>query len=241
MKVGRLVKEQMLEELTRELGERPNLFVTQVNRLNSSGANSLRQQLHASGARLWVVKRRLGVRALEQLKIEGAGQLLDGSTALVFPRAENEVIAKLIAEFIKANEGQLSIRGAVLDGQLLDQRRVEELADLPPKPTLLAQVVLTIESPMADAIFTLERLIGDVAWVLEELAKQRPQAAEPPVAQKDVPADAAEAAQPEASTKAPDSGGATPEHGEKSEAPTPQPPSEETPKPPPATEEGTSA
>ena len=64
----------------------------------------------------------------------------------------------------------------MIDGQLLDSQRVEQLALLPPKPVLLAQLVATIESPMADLIFTIERLIGDLAWTIEQTAAKAPSA-----------------------------------------------------------------
>jgi len=233
MKVGRLMKEQMLEDLSRQLGERPNLFVTQVNRLSASGANTFRQQLHASGARFLVVKRRLGQRALASLKVDGVADLLEGSVGLVLPHAEGEIIAKLIAEFIKANVGQLTIRGAVLDGQVMDRQRVEELASLPPKAILLAQVVLTIESPMADVIFTVERLIGDVAWIIEERAKQRPKEKEQANAAVEAAPTDAQSAEP-SSTQA-----ATAQREAKDETATPPTTEEKPPATPPTTEEGT--
>ena len=171
-KVGRMLKETMVEELTKQLSAQPNVLVTNLNRLTASNADVLRQKLHASQAQLVMVKRRIGLRALEDLKIDGVSSLLEGSVGFVLPQPNQDVlsVAKLIIDFIKSHENQLEVRGAVIDGQLCDKQRVEVLASLPPKPTLLAQVVWTIESPMADLIFTVERLIGDLAWVVEQRA-----------------------------------------------------------------------
>ena len=108
------------------------------------------------------------------MNITGLQELLKGSVGLVLAGGDVLPIAKLIVEFRKSHEEQVAVKGAVIDGQLLDPSTVEALANLPPKPVLLAQVVATIESPLADLIFTVERLIGDLAWTVEQLAEKKP-------------------------------------------------------------------
>ncbi len=172
--IGHMVKESLAGRITEELSERPNFFVTQVNRLSAPDADSLRQKLHASKARLLVVKRRVGQRTIEKLNVAGLAELMDGSVGLVLAGEDALQAAKLIVDFIKTHENQLTVRGGIVDGQLLDKSRVEQLAALPPKPVLLAQVVGTLEAPISDVIFTIERLIGDIAWLAEQVAAQKP-------------------------------------------------------------------
>ena len=185
--VGRMVKEASVEELSARFAERTNVFVTTVNRLPAADADTLRRQLFASQARLVVVKRRLGQRAIERLKLPGLSDLLEGTVGFVFSGEDPLATAKLIVDFRKAHEERLTVRGALIDGQLLDTARVEALAQLPPKPVLLAQVVATIESPLADVIFTLERLIGDIAWLAEQAAAKAPAPAPEATAQQPTP------------------------------------------------------
>lgn len=174
MTVGRKVKEAIVEELSTELSKRPNLFVTDINRLTAPEADVLRQRLYAAQAHLIMVGRRLGRRAIEPLHMTGLTELLEGSVALVFAGGDVLPIAKIIVEFRKTHEEQLRVRGAVVDGQFLDTGAVEQLAYLPTRPVLLAQVVATLESPISDVIMTLERLIGDIAWIMEQAAAKKP-------------------------------------------------------------------
>ncbi len=169
-KVGRMVKEGSIREITDQLSGSPNFFITTINRLAAPDADMLRRQLLGSNAHLLVVKRTLGQRAVVGLNVAGLSELLQGSVGIVLADADVPATAKLLIEFRKAHEEQLTVRGAIVDGQLLDASRVEQLAQLPPKPVLLAQVVATIESPIADVIFTLERLLGDIAWLAEQAA-----------------------------------------------------------------------
>ena len=173
-KVGRMVKEESIREITEQLSEHPNFFITTINRLAAPNADTLRRQLLGSNAHLLVVKRTLGQRAVGGLNVAGLSELLQGSVGIVLADTDVPATAKLLIEFRKAHEEQLAVRGAIVDGQLLDTNRVEQLAQLPPKPVLLAQVVVTIESPIADVIATLERLIGDIAWLVEQAAAAQP-------------------------------------------------------------------
>lgn len=173
-KVGRMVKESMVKEAAARCAERPNFFITALGRLPAADADGLRQKLHGSQASMVVIKRRLGLLATKPLQIEGLDRLLEGSVGLVLSGEDILQVAKVLVEFRKGHEERLTLRGAVIDGQLLDAARVEQLAQLPPKPVLLAQVVATIESPIAELILTIEQLIGDVAWIAEQAAAQKP-------------------------------------------------------------------
>ena len=175
--VGRMVKESIVRDATEQLNEHSNLFIASVSRLKASEVNTFRQRLGSSQARLIMIKRRLGKRALADLKLPGLEALMEGSVGFVLPSEDVLPIAKILVEFSKTHEEQLTIRGALIDGQLLDDTGVKALAALPPRPVLLAQVLATIESPMAEVICTIEQLIGDVAWLAEEAAKTRPAAA----------------------------------------------------------------
>lgn len=170
--VGRLVKESAVKELSDRLAERPHFLLASVNRLTAGEADSLRQKLFASQARLVMIKRSLGKRMFEQRGLSAVTELFEGSVGIVLPGEETLRAVKILVEFIKTREEKLSVRGGFIDGMLLDKTRVEQLASLPPKPVLLAQVVATIESPLADVIFTLERLLGDVIWAADQAAEK---------------------------------------------------------------------
>jgi large subunit ribosomal protein L10 len=173
-KIGRLVKECSIEEISARLAQRPNFFVTTINRLPVVETDVFRRKLFTVNSSLLMVKRRLGQRAIEPLRIAGLTDLLEGSVGFILAGDDILLTAKHLVEFRKAHEEQLLVRGAVIDGQLLSQEVVEQLAQLPPRPILLAQVVATLEAPIADLALTIERLLGETIWVTEQLAVKTP-------------------------------------------------------------------
>ena len=176
-KVGRLVKESSMSEFSNRLAERSNFFVMTMTKLPASEADIFRRKLSTTSSKLVVVKRRLGQRVIEPLKISGLAELLEGSVGFILAGEDVLAAAKILMDFQKGNEEKFGVRGGVVDGQLLDKSRLQELASLPPKPVLLAQVLSMIESPLTDVIFTIERLIGDLAWAAEQAATKKPAAA----------------------------------------------------------------
>ena len=52
--------------------------------MTAAGADHLRKKLFVSQGEFRMIKRRLGLRALESLKIDGLTDLLQGSVAVVF-------------------------------------------------------------------------------------------------------------------------------------------------------------
>jgi large subunit ribosomal protein L10 len=172
-KAGRFAKDLIVQELTQALQERQSFFIAAIGRLQAVEADALRKRLRPLQARLLVAKRTLSLRGIATLKLNGVSSLFAGSVALVLPGEDVLPVAKLLVDFAKANQDKLAIRGGWIEGQLLDGKQVEELAVLPPRLQLIAQVVGAIESPIAEVILTLEAVLGDVAWVLEEAAKGR--------------------------------------------------------------------
>lgn len=170
-KVGRRVKELMVEELTSALKTRPNFFVASVGALSASETDTLRKRLRATQSSLLVVKRTLGLHGLSVLAREEAGPLFEGSLALVLPGDELVPIAKLLVDFAKDSQEKMTLRGGLVEGQVLDRHGLTSLAALPSRPELLAQVVWAVEAPVVDLAMTLESALGELAWILEEAGK----------------------------------------------------------------------
>jgi len=173
--IGRMVKESMVQEISAQLGERPNFFVASSRGLAVADEDQLRRKLHGAKASFKLVKRRLGRRVLEQLAVPGAADLAperDAALGLILAGEDSLLAAKELVEFIKEHEDRIGVRGGVVDGRLLTPAEVNQLAALPSRDVLLAQVVGTIEAPISDLVFTIERLIQDVLWVVQEAGKQ---------------------------------------------------------------------
>jgi large subunit ribosomal protein L10 len=117
--------------------------------------NVMRGELKQKGVRLAVVKNSLFKRALASESLENAGDLFDGPCAIVYGGDSIVDVAKDLTDW-KKKLGALKIKGAYLDGTLLDAKGAANLAKMPTRKELQAQVAATITAPGA-------KLAGSIA------------------------------------------------------------------------------
>ena len=107
----------------------------------------LRTEARGSGVVLSVLKNTLARRAVVGSSFEVAADQMTGP--LIYGFSEDAVAAaKVVAEFAKTND-KLVIRGGVYGGKALDANAVKQLASIPSKEVLLAQLCGLLMSPVS--------------------------------------------------------------------------------------------
>jgi len=148
-------------------------FITEYHGLNVSDMTDLRAQLRASDARLVVEKNTLVRVAARELKIEGIEDYLTGSTAIAFVFGDPVPPAKVLYESFTKRALPI-VKLVSLSGELMDGSRVKQLADLPTRDELFAQVMGDIEAPIAEFISVTEAVTQEFIGTIDALAKQAP-------------------------------------------------------------------
>ena len=114
----------------------------------------------SQGVTLSVLKNTLARRAVAGSAFEIVGDQMTGP--LIYGFSEDAVAAaKVVADFAKTND-KLVIRGGAFGGKALDVDGVKQLANIPSKEVLLAQLLGLMQSP-----------ISRTARVLAALAEKR--------------------------------------------------------------------
>ena len=109
--------------------------------------DKLRVNARKSGVSLSVLKNTLARRAVAGGQFEIAADQMTGP--LIYGFSEDPVAAaKVVADFAKTND-KLVIRGGVYGGKVLDVNGVKQLANIPSKDVLLAQLCGLLMSPMS--------------------------------------------------------------------------------------------
>ena len=120
----------------------------------------LRVAARSAGVTLSVLKNTLARRAVAGSSFEIVSDQMTGP--LIYGFSEDAVAAaKVVAEFAKTND-KLVIRAGAYGGRALDVNGVKQLASIPSKEVLLAQLLGLMQSP-----------ISRTARVLAALAEQR--------------------------------------------------------------------
>ena len=106
--------------------------------------------------------------ALDADELEYNPEFLAGPTAIGMSFEDPVTAAKLLNGFAKDHE-MLKLRGAILEGKLLDVDGVKALAELPSREELLARVVGTMQAPISGMVNVLAGTIRGLVTVLERI------------------------------------------------------------------------
>jgi large subunit ribosomal protein L10 len=167
-------KEQLVSELAQKLRGASALYYTDFTGLNVKRMTDLRRRLRRSGIEYVVIKNTLALRAVNESGL--VSERLKGPTGLVLAR-DPVTAARLLSDFAKENDAKPTVKGGLLDGRALDSAQVKQLATMPSRDQMLAELGAGLQSPMAAFVGALNGLLYMFAGALEALRTQREGAA----------------------------------------------------------------
>jgi large subunit ribosomal protein L10 len=167
-------KEQLVSELAQKLRGANALYFTDFTGLNVKRMTDLRRRLRKSGVEYVVIKNTLALRAVNESGL--VSERLKGPTGLVLAR-DPVTAARLLSDFAKENDAKPSVKGGLLDGRALDSAQVKQLATMPSREQMLAELGAGLQAPMAAFVGALNGLLYMFAGALEALRTQREGAA----------------------------------------------------------------
>ena len=147
MSLNRSEKEAVIKEVTDLAAKAQTLVMAEYRGITVADMTKLRTDARSKGVALSVLKNTLARRAVAGSSFEVVGEQMTGP--LIYGFSEDAVsAAKVVADFAKTND-KLVIRGGVYGGKALDADGVKQLASIPTKEVLLAQLCGLLMSPMS--------------------------------------------------------------------------------------------
>ncbi|WP_101102824.1 50S ribosomal protein L10 [Macromonas bipunctata] len=160
MSLNRSEKQVVIDEVSALAAKAQTLVMAEYRGITVAALTQLRVAARSQGVSLSVLKNTLARRAVAGTGFEAAVDQMTGP--LIYGFSEDAVAAaKVVADFAKTND-KMVIRGGVYAGKALDANGVKQLASIPTKEVLLAQLLGLMQSP-----------ISRTARVLAALAEQR--------------------------------------------------------------------
>jgi large subunit ribosomal protein L10 len=169
-------KQDVVTGLVTRLRGAPTVYVTDFTGLNVARITELRRRLRAAGVEYVVVKNTLARRALLEAQVSGLEPHLAGATALVLAGAEPAAAAKVLTEFAKEHQ-MPAIRAGLVEGRMVTSDQVKQLAALPSRLELLAQLGGALQAPMAGLVGAMNGLLYMMMGALEALRTKRSEGA----------------------------------------------------------------
>jgi large subunit ribosomal protein L10 len=160
LSLNRSEKEAVVSEVTALAAKAQTLVMAEYRGITVADMTKLRVAARGAGVDLSVLKNTLARRAVAGSRFEVIGDQMTGPLIYGFS-VDAVAAAKVVADFAKTND-KLVIRGGAFAGKALDVTGVKQLASIPSKEVLLAQLCGLLMSP-----------ISRTAVVLGALAKKK--------------------------------------------------------------------
>ena len=156
MSLNRSEKQAVIDEVTGLAAKAQTLVMAEYRGISVADMTKLRSQARGLGVTLSVLKNTLARRAVAGSAFEIVSDQMTGPLIYGFS-VDAVAAAKVVADFAKTND-KLVIRGGAFAGKTLDVNGVKQLASIPSKEVLLAQICGLLMSPISRAAVVLGAL-----------------------------------------------------------------------------------
>jgi len=132
-------KKKAVSELAEKIKEAKVVLLTDYRGINVEDVTGIRAKLRDANTEYKVIKNNITRRALEECKIEGLEDLLEGPTAVILGYNDYLETSKIIYEYAKDNDFY-KIKGGIIEGKVVSAEEIITLAKLPSRETLIAKL-----------------------------------------------------------------------------------------------------
>ncbi len=166
-------KSQVIEELTAQLADNDNIYLTDISGLNAGTTSDLRRACYKANVKLNVVKNTLLTKAMEASD-KDFGELptvLKGNTSVMYSETGNAP-AKVIKNFRKKSEKPL-LKGAFIEEAIyIGDDQLDTLVDIKSREELIGEIITLLQSPAKNVISALKSSGGTIAGIVKTLSEK---------------------------------------------------------------------
>ncbi|MBL7073271.1 MAG: 50S ribosomal protein L10 [Candidatus Omnitrophica bacterium] len=173
-KYGKKVKELMTVEMKKVFSENEGFILSSIENIKATEMDRLRKKMRQSGTRYMVIKNRLAELALTEANLTELAPDVREQKIMGVGVIEKDpvLVAKLLAEFSKANKG-FNISKGYLDGRVLTKDEIKHLAELPGREQLLAMVLSMMNAPITGFACVLSQIVKSVLYALKAVSEKK--------------------------------------------------------------------
>ncbi len=164
-------KQEIVKDLEHLFATAKVAVVADVSGFTVAELTKFRRSLDGGQSRCRVAKNTLIKIATKSGEFAPIESLAKGPSAVVVGYQDPVYPVKATVDYFKELK-KGSIRGGVLDGQVMSASEVNSLAALPSREVLLAGIMGCLDSGASGIAGALSSLLRDIAYLTEEVAKK---------------------------------------------------------------------
>jgi large subunit ribosomal protein L10 len=165
-------KEATIREMSGELAGVKGLLLADFTGMDVETVTALRAALRERGVRYRVVKNTLLKRACAERGLAGLAPYLEGPTALAYSTESEVEPARILVKFAKEHERPV-VKAGMIGERLYTKEEILQVAALPGREELLAQVLGSIVAPLTSLLGCVDALLASPARLAGSLEKKK--------------------------------------------------------------------
>ncbi len=165
-------KELLKKEIRGKIERFPSFAIVQYSKLSANAANDLRRQIGKLGGDIEIVRKRVLLKASEEVGLALDPKDLPGHIGLIFFGEDPIESTKVVFKFSKERDKAIEVVGGRFEGRLYSGADIERLSTLPNKDEMRAQLLSTLEAPLSQTLAVIEALLTSIPHCLENRVKK---------------------------------------------------------------------
>jgi large subunit ribosomal protein L10 len=165
-------KELLKKEIKDKMDRHSSFVIMQYAGLTANMANEFRREMGKIGGDVEVMRKRVLMKAAEDVGLKIDLSTLTGHIGLVFLGEDPIEGTKAVIKFGQDREKAIQVLGGLFDGRLYNGADVEKLSQLPNKDEMRAQLLSIFEAPMAQTLAVMDAILASVIYCLDNKSKE---------------------------------------------------------------------
>jgi len=170
--LNREKKSALVEQFVEDLDQAKAVMLVNPIGLTVAQSVALREQLRDKESHMIVSKNTLFRRAGENNDLGLLEEHFKGPNALVFASGDPVACAKVLVDYAKDNP-KLEIKAGLLSGKVVDAAGITDLARLPSREVLLAQMAATFQAPITGLARAMDSLLRGLPNAMQALISKK--------------------------------------------------------------------
>jgi large subunit ribosomal protein L10 len=159
-------KTYLVNQIASGLTDSDYVYFVSFQGLKVKDFSGLRDELYKVNANCCVYKNSLIRKAVELNNVEALKDLaITGDVAMIYGSGDPGAVAKVLVEFGKSNE-VVQAKGGMFEGAMLSPAEIADIAALPSKEVLQAQLLGVLQAPARNLVSILNNKAASILNVL---------------------------------------------------------------------------
>ncbi len=171
MAITRQKKEELVADYINRLSESDGVIIADYRGLSVKEMEELRGKVREAEGSFSIVKNTLVRRAFSEAGLVVPEEMLIGPVGVGFGHHNLTGVAKALTEFAKESD-VMTVKGGVIGQNIIDEKAVKDLADMPPIEVLRGQLLGLLNTPGTQLVTVFNAPATEMANVLSGGVRQ---------------------------------------------------------------------